>query len=536
MQISESLASIDSNDFEPSPTPLPITCEYFRVEKLTVNGTLAGKCDGTSFHILTGIAGKLAVNSESLGVGEFYCCRQRWGLMRLPATVQCCGQRSRYVQLLDVFHAFDDSLILQPEDFLTFRFRLWYIRQALPRERVQTALFHGAKQKRRDDCRVIRRRLNAERAAPEFGTEAFVLRDAERRDVAVADFDVDAFQWRFVRKNPERFHQIDAALAEWDADNHRLAFNLDHKMIFEVCADCVRRHIRDRFDGIFPDHHRVAGVDMRADILTVHLPDDGQDIVRGFVFVVFVGDPYAAIGTHRQHLAEVEDGLLDCSAGSNNVSSTLRGVSYKQRRVGWSGRCERWLPLVRRAPLYDYFRYIGAWPLPQLHEMVLYQLLAPVTRYLSKPELERWFSDGRFASHEITQFNGMSWRAHGILKGDDGASLHIGDLVDGICRCIGRPKAINQVFNLTCGQGRSLNEMAAIIQQEFPGIKVSRVERDALMPERGTLSVDKARAHIGYEPAHPLEKVYRKYIQWYRGLFDRIQATPRVTAGSQVNE
>jgi mannose-6-phosphate isomerase len=69
LHLTESLASIDFNDFEPSPTPLPIECEHFRVEKLT--GGFTGQCDGSSFHILAGIAGKLDVNGESLGVGEF---------------------------------------------------------------------------------------------------------------------------------------------------------------------------------------------------------------------------------------------------------------------------------------------------------------------------------------------------------------------------------------------------------------------------------------------------------------------------------
>ena len=126
-----------------------------------------------------------------------------------------------------------------------------------------------------------------------------------------------------------------------------------------------------------------------------------------------------------------------------------------------------------------------------------------------------------------------------IIKGDGTECLdftYIGDLVDGICRCIGNPQAVNQVLNLTYGQGRSLNDMAGIIQQEFPGIKVSHVERDALMPERGTLSVEKARALIGYNPQNPLEEGYRKYIRWYRGLFDRIAATPRVAVEPQVNE
>jgi len=126
-----------------------------------------------------------------------------------------------------------------------------------------------------------------------------------------------------------------------------------------------------------------------------------------------------------------------------------------------------------------------------------------------------------------------------VIKGDGEECLdftYIGDLVDGVCRTISHPQAINQTFNLTCGRGRSLNEMAAIVQAEFPGIKVSHVERDALMPERGTLDVSKANVLLGYRSQNPLEVDFRKYIRWYRGLFDRLQATPRVTSDSQVNE
>jgi nucleoside-diphosphate-sugar epimerase len=125
------------------------------------------------------------------------------------------------------------------------------------------------------------------------------------------------------------------------------------------------------------------------------------------------------------------------------------------------------------------------------------------------------------------------------IKGDGNECLdftYIGDLVNGISRCIERPEAKNQIFNMTYGQGRSLNEMAGIIEEEFPGIKIQHLERDALMPERGTLSVDKARRLIGYEPQFPLEKGYRRYIEWYRGLFDRIKSAPHITGAPQVNE
>jgi mannose-6-phosphate isomerase len=71
LHIEESLASIDFNDFEPSPTPLPIRCEYFHVERVEVAGDLPGNCDGSSFHVLTCTAGNVSLGSDSLKAGEF---------------------------------------------------------------------------------------------------------------------------------------------------------------------------------------------------------------------------------------------------------------------------------------------------------------------------------------------------------------------------------------------------------------------------------------------------------------------------------
>jgi nucleoside-diphosphate-sugar epimerase len=42
--------------------------------------------------------------------------------------------------------------------------------------------------------------------------------------------------------------------------------------------------------------------------------------------------------------------------------------------------------------------------------------------------------------------------------------------------------------------------------------------RDSLMPERGTLSVDKARRLLGYDPQYSLDKGFVQYIQWYKKL------------------
>ena len=93
---------------------------------------------------------------------------------------------------------------------------------------------------------------------------------------------------------------------------------------------------------------------------------------------------------------------------------------------------------------------------------------------------------------------------------------YIGDLVGGIVKVIENEHSKNQIFNLTYGQGRSIAEMAEIVRSHFPNIKIQYEPKDNLMPERGTLSVEKARRLIGYEPAHPLEKGLPAYIEWYK--------------------
>jgi nucleoside-diphosphate-sugar epimerase len=112
---------------------------------------------------------------------------------------------------------------------------------------------------------------------------------------------------------------------------------------------------------------------------------------------------------------------------------------------------------------------------------------------------------------------------------------YVGDLVNGICCCVENPNAQNQIFNLTYGQGRSLNEMAGFLKNRFPKIAVQHMARDALTPERGTLSIEKAKRLIGYQPSFPLEKGYARYMDWYQDLFRNLKPSASTT-GSQVNE
>ena len=58
--------------------------------------------------------------------------------------------------------------------------------------------------------------------------------------------------------------------------------------------------------------------------------------------------------------------------------------------------------------------------------------------------------------------------------------------------------------------------MAKLVQSHFPKIKINIKKRDKLMPVRGTLSVEKAKKLIGYNPNWSLEKGYPQYIEWYK--------------------
>lgn len=95
---------------------------------------------------------------------------------------------------------------------------------------------------------------------------------------------------------------------------------------------------------------------------------------------------------------------------------------------------------------------------------------------------------------------------------------YIDDLVEGICLVIEKPESRNETFNLTYGCSRSIRDLVRIVKQYFPEVQVESIERDKLMPVRGTLSIDKAKRLLGYSPAHPIEVGFPKYIEWYKEM------------------
>jgi nucleoside-diphosphate-sugar epimerase len=111
-----------------------------------------------------------------------------------------------------------------------------------------------------------------------------------------------------------------------------------------------------------------------------------------------------------------------------------------------------------------------------------------------------------------------------LVNGDGKEKLdftYIEDLTDGILNIINNKNSINQIFNLTYGEGREINEMIEILKKSFPKLKVKKAERNNLMPYRGTLSMNKAKSLLNLKSNWELEKGYKKYIDWYNNFFEK---------------
>lgn len=102
---------------------------------------------------------------------------------------------------------------------------------------------------------------------------------------------------------------------------------------------------------------------------------------------------------------------------------------------------------------------------------------------------------------------------------------YIDDLVDGICLSVEKKEARGEIFNLTYGSSRPIKELIEITQRYFPNVELERIPRDKLMPFRGTLSIEKARQKLGYDPKNPVDVGFPKYIEWYLQLRERVSTT-----------
>jgi len=104
---------------------------------------------------------------------------------------------------------------------------------------------------------------------------------------------------------------------------------------------------------------------------------------------------------------------------------------------------------------------------------------------------------------------------------------HIEDLVQGVIKCLENEKAKGEIFNITYGKSREVNEVINILKPFFPDLKVNYVPRDRLIPSRGTLSVEKAKNILSYSPSFPIEKGVVSYLKWYESEWENLNTSSK---------
>ncbi|MBN85979.1 MAG: 3-beta hydroxysteroid dehydrogenase [Dehalococcoidia bacterium] len=93
---------------------------------------------------------------------------------------------------------------------------------------------------------------------------------------------------------------------------------------------------------------------------------------------------------------------------------------------------------------------------------------------------------------------------------------YVKDVANGFLLCATQDGALGETFNITHGKANTLLDYVECLSKHFPDIDVEVTERDAFRPRRGTLSIEKARKAIGYEPQYTLQEGVDEYVSFFR--------------------
>ncbi|WP_291499421.1 NAD-dependent epimerase/dehydratase family protein [Desulfocurvus sp.] len=93
---------------------------------------------------------------------------------------------------------------------------------------------------------------------------------------------------------------------------------------------------------------------------------------------------------------------------------------------------------------------------------------------------------------------------------------YVKDIANGFILAATHPGGANQTFNITTGKAQRLLDYVLELKNLFPDLRYEVVPRDAFRPKRGTLSIDKARRLMGYEPAYDLARGVAEYVDFVR--------------------
>lgn len=218
-------------------------------------------------------------------------------------------------------------------------------------------------------------------------------------------------------------------------------------------------------------------------------------------------DPYSTFDHSLRTLENALDNAKNTIEHFVYLSSSMVYGNFKNDKVDETTICE---PLG----IYGALKFAGEKMVISYNQVfnLPYTIIRPSALYGERcisRRVGQIFIENAILGKEITMTG----------DGSDGLDFtYIQDLIDGLTKVIESKNSINQIFNLTYGSARTIADMLDILKDYFPDITVKSLPKDSLMPDRGTLSVEKAKSLIGYNPSWSLDQGYPQYIQWYQDL------------------
>lgn len=95
---------------------------------------------------------------------------------------------------------------------------------------------------------------------------------------------------------------------------------------------------------------------------------------------------------------------------------------------------------------------------------------------------------------------------------------YIKDIARGSLLAAFSENAVNETFNLTRGEGKTLREYAEVLQKHYPELEIHVSNASTYRPKRGALDISKARKLLGYDPEYSIEQGISEYVQYIRGM------------------
>lgn len=101
---------------------------------------------------------------------------------------------------------------------------------------------------------------------------------------------------------------------------------------------------------------------------------------------------------------------------------------------------------------------------------------------------------------------------------------YVEDTADGFVRACTRPEALNETFNITRGESRTIEELALEVQRQFPGTEIqygasAEHMQGLVRPNRGALNIEKARRRLEFDPRISLSEGIARYAREWRAIY-----------------